>query len=664
MAETSGFFEARLNEETEEYDRLYYAEQFANYFKLFIGNGIFIQDSNQLQVESVAGMNIKVNPGWGFINGYWYNNSEELNITIPVNTFTVDRYDLVVLRKDLALREISIVYLENETNIRRDGNYYDLALAKIRIPVGSASISNSNITDKRSDEEVCGFVKGLVDIITTDALFNQFTAQFNEWFTDVKEKLEEDPAGKLQAQIGNLVELVTVNKGNLVKSINEVVDKLDNLSAEDVGAVAVGSSTMAYGLTPDSLSTTIGNLGFTLDNTFEELYQILKNNYNKFENYFLLVTTSNSSVFNNSLPVKTGCTIECVNIKSASTRCTFKLYNFRNNDIYINTVIDGVLNGWVKLADINDAVASANSLNVIEIVANTNLNNLNVSGFYYSPTNANTQTLLNVPPIQTSFFMMVGKHAGIYQEITEYIPNNPKKFIRNSYNGVWGEWIEISKIIDHNLKTYTSLEQLGTNVDDITKWTGLVPLNSQLTFTVDLSKLSILYPKGLLPINSAGSIRIINTTGRGFIEYVCEHGYYYAFSDNLEAHIYDWQKIATEKEHNIKTYTDLSQIGITKGSETINAIATKMSSNSILMINVGSGHANIYPVQKGILTIEKVDDTRVSVKFQAFNKADTWLGHWATGTWSGWTKVATDNGIEFQIVDGELQYRYDTEVWR
>lgn len=235
MAETSGFFEARLNEETEEYDRLYYAEQFANYFKLFIGNGVFIQDSNQLQVESVAGMNIKVNPGWGFINGYWYNNSEELNITIPVNTFTVDRYDLVVLRKDLALREISIVYLENETNIRRDGNYYDLALAKIRIPVGSASISNSNITDKRPDEEVCGFVKGLVDIITTDALFNQFTAQFNEWFTDIKEKLEEDPAGNLQAQIGNLGELVTVNKDNLVESINEVVDKLDNLSAEDIG---------------------------------------------------------------------------------------------------------------------------------------------------------------------------------------------------------------------------------------------------------------------------------------------------------------------------------------------------------------------------------------------------------------------------------------------
>lgn len=190
-----------------------------------------------------------------------------------------------------------------------------------------------------------------------------------------------------------------------------------------------------------------------------------------------------------------------------------------------------------------------------------------------------------------------------------------------------------------------------------------MPINSQLTFTVDLSKLSILYPKGLLPANSAGSIRIINTTGRGFIEYVCGHGYYYAFSDNLDSQLYEWQKLALETDYNLKTYTDLSQIGITKGSETISGIAEKLPEKSMLVIDVTGNHAAIYPETYGILTVEKLNAARISFKFQARGESKTWLGGWSTGTWSGWKKVLTDNGIEFQIVDGELQYRYDTEVW-
>ena len=197
MAETSGFFEAKVNEETNEYDRVYYASQFARYFSLFIGNGVFVGTSEQLLVESVSGMRIKVNPGWGFIEGYWYNNDKDLFIDVPVNTMAVARTDIVVLRKDEALRDTHIVYLEGETEIKRDGSYYDLLLATINVPVGSASVSNVNITDKRPDQKVCGFVKGLVDVITTDALFNQFTAQFNEWFLKMQGQLTGDPVGKL-----------------------------------------------------------------------------------------------------------------------------------------------------------------------------------------------------------------------------------------------------------------------------------------------------------------------------------------------------------------------------------------------------------------------------------------------------------------------------------
>lgn len=225
MAETSGFFEAKVNEETNEYDRVYYASQFAQYFALFIGNGVFAATSDQLLVESVSGMRIKVNPGWGFIEGYWYNNDEDLIIDVPVNTMAVSRTDIVVLRRDEALRDTHIVYLEGESEIRRDGSYFDLLLAIINIPVGSASISNANITDKRPDEEVCGFVKGLVDVITTDALFNQFTAQFNEWFVKIQSQLTDDVVTKLTSDIGTLSKLKTTNKTSLVSAINELNDE-------------------------------------------------------------------------------------------------------------------------------------------------------------------------------------------------------------------------------------------------------------------------------------------------------------------------------------------------------------------------------------------------------------------------------------------------------
>ena len=67
--ETSGFFEAEWNEQTSSYDLEYLAEQFANYFSLFIGNGVFGSPTNQLKVSAGDGLTVKVSKGWCFING-------------------------------------------------------------------------------------------------------------------------------------------------------------------------------------------------------------------------------------------------------------------------------------------------------------------------------------------------------------------------------------------------------------------------------------------------------------------------------------------------------------------------------------------------------------------------------------------------------------------
>lgn len=199
MSETSGFFEAVYDEAEEKYDRVYLAEQFANYFKLFIGNGVFNSPTNQLKVLS-SGMNIVISPGWAFINGYWYHNDKNLTIKVNPNDSGVDRIDSVVLRLTQMDRNIHSEVLLGTEGITRGDTVYDIKIASVLVPNGASSISQSNITDTRSDESVCGFVKGLMEVETTQDLFAQYNAMFNEWFNGIKNQLSGDLAVRLQLE--------------------------------------------------------------------------------------------------------------------------------------------------------------------------------------------------------------------------------------------------------------------------------------------------------------------------------------------------------------------------------------------------------------------------------------------------------------------------------
>lgn len=213
MAETSGFFQAMWDDSlknpiTEEntgwWDRDYLAKQFMDYFSLFIGNGVFISPTNQLKVIPGTGLTIMVSPGWAFINGAWYHNSENLSIELNANGTNVSRIDSIRVRYSEANRKITSVYISGDTQLLRGDSQYDLELAQISVAPSAVTISASNITDIRPNENRCGFVKGLVDVISTDDLFSQLNAQFNEWFDTVKGQLQGDLATKLQLEFTQL----------------------------------------------------------------------------------------------------------------------------------------------------------------------------------------------------------------------------------------------------------------------------------------------------------------------------------------------------------------------------------------------------------------------------------------------------------------------------
>ena len=63
-------------------DRRYKAEEWADYFSSFIGNGVFGYASDNLLVTAVSGMTIAIGAGMAWINGYFYHNTDALNTTL------------------------------------------------------------------------------------------------------------------------------------------------------------------------------------------------------------------------------------------------------------------------------------------------------------------------------------------------------------------------------------------------------------------------------------------------------------------------------------------------------------------------------------------------------------------------------------------------------
>lgn len=159
MAQQYSFFNADLI--NGKYDRTYNAEDWAEYFASFIGNGVSFQQGN-LQVSSSTGMEVIVSPGIAFINGYRYANTSPLNIKINPANGTYSRITSIVIELNLAERQITCLALDGTPSpspvspqLTTNQSIYQLQLATILIPPATTQIINSNITDTRGDKTVC-----------------------------------------------------------------------------------------------------------------------------------------------------------------------------------------------------------------------------------------------------------------------------------------------------------------------------------------------------------------------------------------------------------------------------------------------------------------------------------------------------------------------------
>lgn len=230
-AEASGFFNAEYDADSDFWDRVYTADQFADYFGHLVSNGVFEGDLQVRQhSDTSTAMDVRVRPGKAMINGYWYNLQEDVYFNVDVNTASNVRTDCVCLRYNFSDRAINVVYHKDTNTPVRNGEMYELMLATISVGSNVTSISQSSITDTRSSSAVCGIVTGLIDQIDFDEAYAQFTVWFDEykqsiiddfseagelaqeifnaWFEHMKGQLSTDAAGNLQLEIDDLADTV------------------------------------------------------------------------------------------------------------------------------------------------------------------------------------------------------------------------------------------------------------------------------------------------------------------------------------------------------------------------------------------------------------------------------------------------------------------------
>ena len=149
-------------------------------------NGVFLisQNGNDLLVSPDNGMSIKITPGACHILGAKAVETKERIMTLSPSNSSLDRIDRVVARFDLSesIRSIEL-YLKEGTpsttpvapDLVRASNYYELALADIRVNAGANELSNADILDQRQNPEVCGFV---VPAFPTDFNISDITSRY------------------------------------------------------------------------------------------------------------------------------------------------------------------------------------------------------------------------------------------------------------------------------------------------------------------------------------------------------------------------------------------------------------------------------------------------------------------------------------------------------
>lgn len=163
-------------------------------------SGVYAKDSNF--AASITGTRqVTIAPGLAWMNyddfkGVSVCSRENTVLTVPDADNTLNRVDRVVLQFDTA-SNLTAIRLKTGTpavaaqppDILQNHNQYELGLCTISVPAGSAAITAADLTDTRTDEDVCGVMRDGVTGIPTEQLIAQWRAAQADLETQLRAQL-------------------------------------------------------------------------------------------------------------------------------------------------------------------------------------------------------------------------------------------------------------------------------------------------------------------------------------------------------------------------------------------------------------------------------------------------------------------------------------------
>ena len=182
-------------------DRLYNADDMSKIFEGLITDGVYESVGNKLAVQPNSGMTIQIASGRGWFNKRWVENSTPYTLTIESADVTLNRYAAVCIKVDNtdSVRNATpyIKYSEYATTavkptMTRTDTVKEYCLAYVYIPANTKTITASLIEDTRGNNDLCGWVTGLIEQLSTTTLFSQWQSIFDNWFNNLGDLINEN----------------------------------------------------------------------------------------------------------------------------------------------------------------------------------------------------------------------------------------------------------------------------------------------------------------------------------------------------------------------------------------------------------------------------------------------------------------------------------------
>lgn len=177
---------------SENHDRIYDADSFEYWLKKFFTSGVF---TGELQVTANDDMTVTLSGGYANADGKVKFFPSEQVILLETAHATYDRIDSIVIErndpeKDVIAKVVAGGYSSDPVPLVpvRENGIYQMVVAQISVVHGAVKITQADITDTRTNTELCGIVTGTVKEMD----FSQFQAQFDSYFENYKLAVYEE----------------------------------------------------------------------------------------------------------------------------------------------------------------------------------------------------------------------------------------------------------------------------------------------------------------------------------------------------------------------------------------------------------------------------------------------------------------------------------------